>query len=84
MAKIKQYAFTFSGGHHDPNYPSLGNFYTIIEAESESKARSKMYEKRGIRWSHYYEVKVFTPQIEEYGLKLVQFKDLKQQVGPTK
>lgn len=84
MAKIKKYAFTFGGGHHDPNYKSLGNFYTIVEAENEPQARSKMYERRGIRWSHCYELKIFTPQIEKYELKLLPFKDLKPQTGPTK
>lgn len=83
MAKIKDYVFTFEPGHHDKKHKSLGKFYTIVHAENESKARSKMYERRGIRWCACYK-SAEEAGVNEHGLKFLDFNDLTKQEGPNK
>jgi hypothetical protein len=79
-----KWIFTFGSGHYDANHDSLGNFYTVIEADSESEARDLMHEKRDIKWSFSYPWEKKATAVDRFNLTLIPFTELTAQSGLTR
>lgn len=63
------YYFTLGSGHHDTRGRSLLGWYTTIEAEDETAARTIYHEKFGDKWSFTYTNPEFQEQIAKYDLR---------------
>ena len=73
---MKKFYITFGFSHKDTKGGSLANCYTIIEAETEEKAREKMFaHPLGAQWAFIYDNAV-TPGVIKYNLSYVPFTQL--------
>jgi hypothetical protein len=73
---MSTYYFTFGSGMHDTHGRSLLDYYTTIEAGTESEARTIYYEKYGDKWSFTYTDPEFQEQIVKYGLHYLPFDEI--------
>lgn len=73
---MKTFYFTFGSGHHDTRGRTLMGWYTSIEAETETEARAKFFEKFGEKWSFTYTDPEFQDQIQQFGLQYEPFEFL--------
>lgn len=65
---MSEFFFTFGAGQY---HGLLANYYVIIAAPTEARARMCMAEAFGGKWSNCYTVDSFRPQIEAYGLHML-------------
>jgi hypothetical protein len=72
--------FTFGSGHHDKNHASLTNCYTIISAEDENAAREIMHERRGSKYCTSYTELHGIQVVEKWGMTLIPFDEINEQV----
>lgn len=48
------YIFSYGSNHLDANGRSLGQCYTVVEAETAAEARQQIVDARGDKWSMCY------------------------------
>lgn len=73
---MKKFYITFGFAHKDTQGNSLANCYTIIEAETEEKAREIMFASPlGSQWAFIYKDAI-TPGVIKYNLSYVPFNQL--------
>lgn len=68
---MEKFFFTFGSNHTDVEGKSLGNYFVMIEAESECEARNEMIKARGPKWAFSYPEHLFIGQEDKYGIKKV-------------
>lgn len=64
-----RFYFTFGYGQYGGAYR---NKYVEVEATGAGEARQKMVEAFGTVWAFQYNEKEFIPQIEQFGLSLLE------------
>lgn len=70
-----RFYFTFGFSHVNGDGTPLRDRYCVVEAEDEFKARRKMFDVRGQRWSNAYE-SADAAGVEEFGLTEIALNEL--------
>ena len=75
-----KFYFTYGSGHLTKDGQSLGNRYTVIEAEGEAEARDKMFKARDAMWAFTYRTEKEL-NIVRWNLKEISLEDATLELG---
>ena len=71
-----KFYFTYGSNHLTQDGRSLGQYYTMIEAENMEEARTIMFKARGAKWSFNYAT-AEGAGIRDWDLKEISLEDVR-------
>lgn len=72
---MNEYYFSFGSNHRTADGSSLGNFYVVIQTDTEDEARDLMVKTRGLKWCTSYPT-ADKIGVDRYNLRQIPLEDV--------